>query len=430
METSAYRISERVRLSCVYTGRKFKSEHFSVNFFLPLSEDTSYLYSLLPGVLNSGCRAYPTQRDICIRLEELYGTDIIVKNAKYGIKQHIGFTLDLIADRYTDSHDNTEKSLDLLYEIIGNPLVTDGAFDEKFTEIEKRAQTDKIRAESDNKISYALKLCIEKMCEGETYGIPLLGTEEKVRSVTPRELYLAYRMMLDNAYAELVYVGETENLAVIDFAGKIAKLLPETQIPYTEHIKKPMPTAVKTYVGECDMVQSKLTLGFRLAEQSYKNRAVLALMSQMLAYAPSSKLFVNVREKLALCYYCKCILERENGLMFITSGLESSCFDTAKDAILKQIYDIAHGDFSDAEFSGAVKSVLLDIKSIEDSSAAVGEWTLYSCLRGDGTTTDVFSREIAQVGRDDISSCAAGIFPDTEYRLAGTGEGDGDYDDE
>lgn len=59
---------------------------------------------------------------------------------------------------------------------------------------------------------------------------------------------------------------------------------------------------------------------------------------------PYSKLFMNVREKMSLCYYCSARFARQNSYIFIQCGCEEENMDKAVAEILHQLEMIRDGD--------------------------------------------------------------------------------------
>ena len=51
----------------------------------------------------------------------------------------------------------------------------------------------------------------------------------------------------------------------------------------------------------------------------------------------NSKLFLNVREKLSLCYYASSIAYIHKGLLLVASGIEFDKFEAARDEIFAQL---------------------------------------------------------------------------------------------
>jgi predicted Zn-dependent peptidase len=86
--------------------------------------------------------------------------------------------------------------------------------------------------------------------------------------------------------------------------------------------------------------------------------------------SPSSKLFMNVREKKSLCYYCQPVVDgkRRYGHRERRRCKEQ---DVAFEAIMEQLKDVQNGVISDEELSDAKKSLENAYREITDSPASV-----------------------------------------------------------
>ncbi|MFQ9472743.1 MAG: insulinase family protein [Oscillospiraceae bacterium] len=85
--------------------------------------------------------------------------------------------------------------------------------------------------------------------------------------------------------------------------------------------------------------RGKLALGFRTGgltcwEEEYP---ALVMCNAIFGGTPLSKLFLNVREKLSLCYYASSMLEKMKGLVLVSSGIEFDKYQQARDEILAQL---------------------------------------------------------------------------------------------
>ena len=69
-----------------------------------------------------------------------------------------------------------------------------------------------------------------------------------------------------------------------------------------------------------DVTQGKLGMGFCLRQRRLPPPCCWATPSS--AAASNSKLFLNVREKLSLCYYASSAYHRQKGLITVSSGIE------------------------------------------------------------------------------------------------------------
>ena len=119
-----------------------------------------------------------------------------------------------------------------------------------------------------------------------------------------------------------------------------------------------------------EVAQCKLVLGFR-AGRSSADEDVMAtrLMSALFGGTPSSKLFLNVREKLSLCYYCSSRFERNKGLLLVESGVEYKNIEKAKKEILAQLGEIQKGNITDEELEAAKLYMANSFRSVSDAPA-------------------------------------------------------------
>ena len=69
------------------------------------------------------------------------------------------------------------------------------------------------------------------------------------------------------------------------------------------------------------------------------------LMTAMFGGTPHSKLFLNVREKMSLCYYCAARYNSNKGIMTVESGVETQNIEAAKNEILNQLEEMKRGNF-------------------------------------------------------------------------------------
>lgn len=429
MKSVKKRINSRVTLSYVNTGEKFKSCVFSVNFILPLSFEKSHLYSLIPSVLNSGTVNYPTRAALCVRFQELYGASIATRIVKRGSRQLISIEADLLSDRYSE-YGNLLRVVEMLYELIFNPLLTDGVFNRDTVELEKNAVIEKIRAEKNNKTSYSVQRCMSLMLENETVGIRLDGDEDSVAKITPESLYSAYLDMINSSQIELCYAGDADIDDVLPLATYIDNAFPEGKAPIFEKIGERTPREVRSFYEDVDMVQGRLAIGFRCVGDAFDNDAARNMFMGILSSSPMSKLFVNIREKHSLCYYCRAKAEFDGRIMVIYSGLENSQFEFAKDAILKEIEDIANGIISDGEYEAAKKSLLSSIDYITDSPVDIARWEMDRAMLGRDSDLDALKVEIENLDKTAVLECARGVFVDTVLYLNGKSEiEDGDFDE-
>ena len=65
-------IKKGICLHCIQANQ-FKTNLLAVFLSMPIQKETVTIHSLIPAVLKRGCRQMPSEEEISIALEELYG---------------------------------------------------------------------------------------------------------------------------------------------------------------------------------------------------------------------------------------------------------------------------------------------------------------------------------------------------------------------
>lgn len=413
---------------CSITADGFKSACVSVNFVLPLSEKAS-LFALVPNVLMRSSEKYTDVTEIEKKLALLYGAELVADVSKTGEHHVLRMAISCIDDRFAfDGESISAECSELLFELIFKPRLQDGVFDSAIVESEKRLLSERLLAEESDKRIYAKNRCEEIMFSEETYGIHRLGTKESVSEITPQTLYSAYNEMLETAKIVVCVSGKADYNAVKDLAsGYLSAINRNAEIGETVFIERA--DQVKYTKETEDVKQGKLVMGFRMGmKDAVDNYAAKRIMVELFGGSPHSKLFLNVREKMSLCYYCSARMIRAKGIMYVQSGIESYNEEKAKNAILKQLEDIKNGDFTDEDIECSVKALEDSFKSVTDSPEALDSWFMSQCVSGRYNYPEDFIDEFKRVTREDIIKAAQDVTLDTVFMLEGTAKG-GDCDE-
>ena len=419
MITKSFNIANGVELHYIETD-KFKTNYFSFNFLAPLSREKVHFNAMIPPILMRACKKYPNQALINKRLQYLYSVDIDAKNTSFGEHQIFGMRVNMLNDKYTQGTDVTHETVDLLLEMIFNPYLVNGEFDSEFCEGEKTSLIDVIEAEVNNKGQYAVKRLMSEMCKDEVFGISKMGEVEDVKKITPKSLYESYKYALKSYKIQIYFVGKTNIDAVVEqFKSRFAGL-ERAPIDIDEAPIKLTANEVKEVTDVEKVNQGKLVLGFRTGYHYKENEYhLLQLFNEVFGGSPTAKLFLNVREKMSLCYYCRSIINQKNGIMIVSSGIESGNKEIAKEAILAQLEAIKNGDIAEEELLNAKKSIKNGFLSVYDGAESLEAWAFYRGLCGISTTPDKEIAKIENTTVEDIQRIAKRITLDTVYFLTG-----------
>jgi len=412
-----------VSLTCISTD-KFKSGCITVSMLCKLERDTAAANALLPRVLRRGSAKLPDMESISAALDDLYGVRVEPIIRKKGEVHCIGFYADFPDDRYIpDGESVLEKATDTVGDIMLSPYMHEGSLCSDYTESEKSNLIDDIRAAINDKRGYAIDRLLEEMCTDEAFGISKLGSESEARAITNVELTGHYHKLIKNSRIEVFYCGSAEPDRVKKAITSAFKDLPErtgAEIPKTGIVYYPPTVSPRRFTDNLDVSQGKLTIGFRMGDTMKEpDYPALMLFNALYGGSVSSKLFLNVRERLSLCYYASSMLDKHKGIMLVSSGVDFSKFDAALDEILAQLEDIKNGSISDWEFTSAKRSIITSIKSAFDRPGGLEELYFDSVISTVHYDPIKLCDMIEATTCEQVVSVASGIKTDSIYLLSG-----------
>lgn len=412
-----------VFLTSVHT-KKFKSSVLSMTLLAPLAEGDAAANALIPYLLRRGSERHPDLQALSAALDQLYGGSIEPMVRKKGEAQCVGFTGSFLDDAYTlDGSGVLDEAAGLMGELLLRPYTRDGAFSPDYTRQEKANLIDRIRAEVNEKRSYAANRVVEAMCASEPYGVNRLGREADVEALTPQSLWERYQQLLAHTRLELYYCGSAELNRVCFILQKALAGLPR-EGGYTLPACTVIPAAQTPRRVEetMDVAQGKLTMGFRTGGITAASPEYPALMfcNALFGGTTTSKLFLNVREKLSLCYYASSMLHKYKGLMVVSSGVEFANVGKAEAEIKAQLEACRKGQFETWEVEGARRYTVSSLLTLLDSQGRQEDYWLGQAVAGLTEGPEEVARALEQVTAEQAVAAAKSLSLDTVYFLKGT----------
>ena len=427
-------VRERMTLRYCQT-EKFKSETLSLNIALPLVRER-YLTTLLFSVLCRGCEKYPTQAQINRLLDHLWGAAFSARDFTVGETQVVGFSSDFVGASYLPKggEEILSEMLTLMREVLFCPVLENGLLSSHYVESEKRILCDSIRAKKNSPRAYAFERCAELMHGDDPIGLSSLGTVEEVESVTPEILTAHWKYILENVCISFFYLGARDEGDVVSalervfgetLAGRGAE---RACTVYAE----PLPAReCNRHEESLPVTQGQLIMGFRFPTVlSGRRHFIAALLGEVLGASPVSKLFVNVRERLGLCYSCSAFVSRFACTAYARCGLDAENREIAEREILNQISLLACGEISDVEWEAARTSICDSMRQSEDSPSAIDRANMSRMLVGLPLGIDELTEVFLSVTREEVAAMAGEMVLDTVFFLNPTRAGEEDEDEE
>ena len=225
--------------------------------------------------------------------------------------------------------------------------------------------------------------------------------------------------MLQSAPVEIFYAGRRP-------AEEAAECFRKAFAQRKEVAKQPLETlvirkaeAVREISEALDVTQGKLVMGLRtcitLEDEDYP---ALLMLNTVLGAGMTCKLFMNVREKLSLCYYVSSSIEKYKGVMLISSGVDFENYEKAKNAILTELEACKKGEITEEELESARLQILSSLRSFLDSPAQMDDFYCGMAIAGGMDIPEIMDA-VEKLTAEDVAAAAQKLSMDTIYFLKG-----------
>lgn len=433
MDFSQKEILPGVSLTCLRSN-KFMTACLSISLLSQLDRETASMNALIPFVLRRGTTAYPDMESLSRRLDELYGTAIEPVVRRVGEIQCTGLYASIPEGEFLPGGQNVLHDAAMLAgQLLLDPVTRGGLFLPGYVDSERGKLCELIRSRINDKRGYAVIRCIEEMCCYEPYAVGRYGSADDCEGINYKKLTRRYRTLLQTSPIEIFYCGRADAKSVERTLRDALATLPRGEIDYDigTDVRMNSVEAEPRYVEEAmNVTQGKLSIGFRLGEAMEEpDMAALSVFNAVYGGGTASKLFVNVRERLQLCYYANSAIDLHKGIMLVSSGIEFDKFDQAKAEILAQLDEIRKGNITDKELNAAKAGIASMLRSGMDSQGELEGFYLSQALAGLDYGPLELAELVENVTKDDVQDIARGVECDLVYFLTGSGE-DSDEEDE
>lgn len=430
METVRKEILPGVWLTALEND-KFKTGCLSISLLTQLDRETAAMNALIPYVLRRGSRNHTDMQALVTELDGLYGSYIEPVVRKIGEIQCIGFLASFADDKYLPDGSGVFESIaNLCGEILLAPCTKGGLLLPEYVDSEKEKLLDSIKSRLNDKRSWALQRLIEQMCCYEPFAVSRLGTEDTAENIYYQKLTKHYRSLIMTCPIEIFYCGSLGADAVAEKLSDAFSGMPRGEIDYdigTDIRMNAVEESVREFTDELSVTQGKLVMGYRLGDcMEDPDIAALYVFNAVFGGCVTSKLFMNVREKLSLCYYASSLVDLHKGLMIVSSGVDFDKFGAAKAEICAQLEAIKRGEVTDDELLAAKKSVASDLRATLDSQYNLEGFYLANTIDGLDFDPEELAEAVECVELQAVVDIANSVVGDAVYYLRGNGEEDSD----
>lgn len=393
---------------------KFNSCSLRLMMIVPMGDsasDNSVAVNMITDV-NSKLNSIAAMNE---RLSELYGASFASSVAVRGDMQVLSVTAGWLCNRFAiDGEDITGDMLELVTDCLFSPFADENGFDESIFRLSKKEILDIIDSRFNNKREYALVKAREIAFNGEAVQYGGNGTREQVEAVTPKSAYEAYKKLIETAQIEICFVSpENDDRVQEIFREKFASVGRNSE-SHTFYAPSPIKSTPVLVEEEYDVRQAKMVMTFKFDTDDID---AVHLMCVIFGGSPVSKLFVNVREKLSLCYYCSCSMSEFKKSAVVDCGVERGNIEKATAEILNQLDEIRKGNISDEELQSAFLALENSYTSFGDTHGSYISWYSDCFFRNEYISPKEYLERLFEVTKERIAAAAANVRLDSTYHM-------------
>jgi predicted Zn-dependent peptidase len=397
---------------------KFKTIKILIGFRRLIKKEELTIRNFLKLILLQSTKKYPTKRLLSIEAEKLYGLELSMVSNRIGKYDLMGIELTMLNEKYTEKG-ILEKSLNLLFELIFNPNVDNGAFDTKSFNIVKNIYSSQINSVKDDPQYYSIIRMLEEMDKNEPYAYRL-GYIDDLEKIDEKNLFEYYESVIKSDAVDIYVLGDVDAEEIKNAFKdhfKVNTIKKNKESVFIEHTK--IRSRIKKITEKEDVKQAKLVIGCKLSSLTdFERKYVMSLYNSILGGPSYSRLFQNVREKHSLAYNVWSVYRGSDNMLIIYAGIDYQKFDQAFKLVKKEMNSILKSDVTDDELDNAKKDLISVIKHIEDTPGQViNAYQLMNLVGLDDLETR--KKNYLKVTKDDIKRVAKKIKMDTVFLLYG-----------
>jgi len=272
---------------------------------------------------------------------------------------------------------------------------------------EREVILQEIDMSADNLEEYIFDIYFEKVFAGHNLGTPILGTEQTLMDINRDDLYDFYKKRYGGEHLIISVAGDVDHDLIV---SEVSKAL--------VYNKSDAVSSINVDDRKCPEINSFLEvvnkpsehthclIGFPSSAYMSDNRFDSYIVNTYLGGGMTSKLYQEIREKLALCYSVYTYLHSftDNGLIMMYAGTSEKNLERVLSEFKVAVDNLKKDGISDEDlnfFKRQVKGqIMIGADDIENrmTSLAVNEMVF-----GEYKTVDSVLKEIDRVSNESIS---------------------------
>ena len=398
---------------------KFKNCSMEIMFRKKLDKKEITQNNMLVDMITHSSKRYPKKRDVAIELENLYSASFRGFTTRLGSSVMLSFVLDFLNPKYCEKG-YLEEVLSMPFEMLLNPNISNGKFDERsFNIIKNRLKSD-IESLKENAAKYAFRRSLLNMDENSPSSYNMTGYLEDLESITPSNLVDSYNKLLSDYTCDIFVIGNLDMEEVVStikskFNNRTIKV-DKIKLYVDNDLRKKHINIEETGKYE----QDSFIMIYNLDNLNERERNfVIHIYNIILGSGGlTSKLYRYLREENSLCYNVSSMVQKYDGLLMIYSGIDAKDKDLCIELVNKAMKEMSNGEFSDIELDNAIKTVISSLKMGEDTQGGIINNYLFNYL-DNLPLYEERVKEFKTVTKEEVINISKKIKLNTIYLLKG-----------
>ncbi len=290
------------------------------------------------------------------KMFDLPDRDVSAEFAAMGASVNAFTSYDMTA-YYFATTANFESCLHLLLEFVSTPYFTPESVDK-----EQGIIAQEIGMNVDSPDTRVFENMVKILYSDHPVRIPILGTVDTIREITPQVLYAAHRAFYTPGNMVLCVIGDVDPEAVARIAGEV---LGSEKAPVGEkqrNWQEEMTCSVPLIREKMEVSMPTFQLGFKCepagrGESGVRQELVGDLAAEAL-FGESSRLYLQLYEQGLIDSSFGGGFETLDGCTMLTCGGDSDAPEKVRDAILEEAARLAETGVAEEDFQRMKRSAL------------------------------------------------------------------------
>ena len=401
-------------------SKKFKTNKITMRFTAPLSLDLISGRMLSASMLETANKTYPTTQILRKHLAALYGADLSSHAYRKGQSHLVDVSFTYVRDEFLSKKNVlTAQILELLHQVLFNPLLDEDGFEKNTFEIEKKQLLARLESELEDPFFSAHKELDQLFFQEESMQLVPRDLISRISEETSKTSYSSFEKMLSEDRIDLFFLGDfneveiLENLKKFPLTGRKATVNIQYRQEYSNVLREGL---IRKKLG-----QSILEMGYHSAiGYGDDQKMALLLVNGLLGSFPHSKLFTQVREKEGLAYTVSSHLDLFSGFLRLFAGINHQERNKVRKLMNDQLLAIKNGRFTDVEINQTKEMIRRTMLLSQDNQDSIIDREYLSIFFGKSVLDqETLIEQLEQVDRDEICRVASSLKLQAIYFMEG-----------